>query len=257
MAIIQERMNARDREIKEIIINKLITDGYGTYAKRLKEFDFIVADIFEGTPIPTAAMFTSLGTIVINPGFLVATDPRSQELQLDRLSVLIRHELLHALLMHQRRFIDHMEKQNLDDFKDYTVDMVQEMQNMAADWELSERGYDEHDKDIVRNMELNGRVIGGLILEDDHPEWLGKTFEEIFDLQKPEYDQAIKDAKEALKNQPKTTINVHKATHSPDYVKMYNKIVAKYNKDTISEQELNDLLDQISKMSEEDLDTLA
>lgn len=257
MAIIQERMNARDREIKEIIINKLINDGYGTYAKRLKEFDFIVADIFEGTPIPTAAMFTGLGTIVINPGFLVATDQRSQELQLDRLSVLIRHELLHALLMHQRRFIDHMEKQNLDDFKDYTVDMVQEMQNMAADWELSERGYDEHDKEVVRNMELNGRVIGGLILEDDHPEWLGKTFEEIFDLQKPEYDKAIKDAKEAIKNQPKTTINIHKATHSPDYVKMYNKIVAKYNKDTISEQELNDLLDQISKMSEEDLDTLA
>jgi uncharacterized protein YpuA (DUF1002 family) len=75
-------------------------------------------------------------------------------------------------------------------------------------------------------------------------------------LQKPEYDKAIKDAKEALANQPKTTINIHKASHSPDYVKIYNGIIKKYNKDTITEQELNDLLDQISKMSDEDLDKL-
>jgi hypothetical protein len=133
MAIIQEKMNARDKQVKQMLLDKLISDGYGTYAKRLKEFDFIVADVFEGQYIGTAAMFTSLGTIVFNPGFLTVSDPREQEKQLDRLSVLIRHELLHALLMHQRRFIDHMQKQNLDDFKDYTVDMVQDMQNKAAD----------------------------------------------------------------------------------------------------------------------------
>ena len=80
--------------------------------------------------------------------------------------------------------------------------------------------------------------------------------EEIFELQKKEYEKAKKEAEEMLKNQPKTTINIHKATHSPEYVKMYNDIIAKYNKDTISEQELSDLIDQIQKMSDEDLDKL-
>ena len=105
-------------------------------------------------------------------------------------------------------------------------------------------------------MTINGQVVGGLILEDDHPEWLGKPMEEIFDLQKAEYEKAKKEAEEAIKSQPKTTINIHKASHSPEYIKMYNDIIAKYSKDTVTEQELNDLLDQISKMSDEDLDRL-
>lgn len=31
-------------------------------------------------------------------------------------------------------------------------------------------------------MKLNGEVIGGLILSDDHPEWINKPMEELFDL---------------------------------------------------------------------------
>jgi len=253
MGILQE--SDRSKEFKQLILNKLISNGYGTYAKRLKEFRFIIADMFMDQYIGTAAMFTDQKTIVFNPGFFVIDpdDPNAEKEQMERLSVLIRHELLHALLMHQRRFIDHIKTKNMDDFKNYTVDMVGDMQNKAADWELSERGYDDHDKEIVRNMALNGRVIGGLILSDDHPEWLGKTFEEIFDLQKPEYDQAIKEAEEALKNMPKTT---NKTSHSPEYIKMYNDIVAKFNDDTYSEQNLMDLIKQIEAMDEADLDQL-
>ena len=127
---------------------------------------------------------------------------------------------------------------------------------MAMDWELSERGYDDHDKDAVRNMTLNGRVIGGLILEDDHPEWLNKPMEEIFDLVRQEYDKAKKEAEDELAKQPKTTVNIHKASHSPEYVQMYNKIIAKYNNKQITDQELEDLLTQIEHMDESDLDKL-
>ena len=66
----------------------------------------------------------------------------------------------------------------------------------------------------------------------------------------------IADAKEAIKNQPKTTINVHKATHSKDYVDMYNKIIKKYHNDQISDEDLADLIQQIENMSDEDLDKL-
>lgn len=254
MSTLVERMNVRDQEVKQILISKLLDDGYGTYAKRLKEFDFVIADNFEGQPVDTAAMCASQGLILINPGFLVAANEKEQKTQMDRLSVLIRHELLHALLMHQRRFIDHMAKQNPDDFKDYTVDTVQRMENMAADWELSERGYDDFDKQVVRNMTLNGRVIGGLILEDDHPEWLGKTFEEIFDLQKPEYDKAIQEAKKAMADQPEIEINVQRASHSPEYVEAYNKIIAKFG--NLSEDEITDLLNKVTNMSDIELEDL-
>ena len=250
MSIIQEKMNGRDKQVKEMVLDMLIQEGYGTYARRLKEFEFIVADFYAGSYIPVAAMFPTLGCIVINTGFL------DDEKTFKQLSVIVRHELLHFLLMHEKRLYDHLKATDPDFENTYKKASIHEIANYAMDWELSERGYDDHDKDVVRNMTLNGRVCGGLILEDDHPEWLGKPMEEIFELQKAEYDKAKKEAEEKLKNQPKTTINVHKASHSPEYVKMYNDIIAKYNKDTISEQELNDLIDQIQKMSDEDLDKL-
>ena len=70
MAIIQEKMNGRDKQVKEMVIEMLINEGYGTYARRLKEFEFIVADFYAGNYIDVAAMFPTLGCIVINPGFL-------------------------------------------------------------------------------------------------------------------------------------------------------------------------------------------
>ena len=250
MPIIQEKMNGRDKQVKEMIIDMLINEGYGTYAKRLKEFEFIVADFYGGTYIPVAAMFPQLGCIVINTGFL------DDEETFKQLSVIVRHELLHFLLMHEKRLYDHLKATDPDFEESYKKASIHEIANYAMDWELSERGYDDHDKDVVRNMTLNGRVCAGLILSDQHPEWLGKPMEEIFELQKKEYEKAKKEAEEMLKNQPKTKINIHKATHSPEYIKMYNDIIKKYNKDTISEDELNDLLDQIEKMSDEDLDKL-
>ena len=250
MSIIQEKMNGRDKQVKEMVLDMLIQEGYGTYARRLKEFEFIVADFYGGSYIPVAAMFPTLGCIVINTGFL------DDEKTFKQLSVIVRHELLHFLLMHEKRLYDHLKATDPDFENTYKKASIHEIANFAMDWELSERGYDDHDKDVVRNMTLNGQVVGGLILEDQHPEWLGKPMEELFELQKTEYEKAKKEAEEMLKNQPKTTINVHKASHSPEYVKIYNGIIKKYNKDTITEQDLNDLLDQISKMSDEDLDKL-
>jgi hypothetical protein len=42
--ITNEQMTRRDKEIKECIIELLISEGYGTYADRLKEFDLLVTD---------------------------------------------------------------------------------------------------------------------------------------------------------------------------------------------------------------------
>ncbi len=248
--MLQEKMNSRDHQVKEMVLDMLIKEGYGTYAKRLKDYEFIVADFYKGTYIDVAAMFPDLGAIVINPGFL-----DSEEL-FKQLSVVIRHELLHFLLVHEQRFKKHLEKVDPDFKQDYQKASIHELANYAMDWELSERGYDDHDKEVVRNMTLNGRVLGGLILSDDHPEWLGKPMEEIYDLVKDQYEKEKKEAEEKLKNQPKTKINIHKATHSQEYVDMYNRVIKKYDNDKLSDEDLANIMQTIAGLSDEDLDNL-
>lgn len=106
-----QEADSRSKLVKEQLISKLIDDGYGTYARRLKEFDFIVADSYHGVYIGTAAMFPKTGDIVINPSFLDPQSIRGDEAKaLDQLSVLIRHELLHFLLVHERRLVDHLKQ---------------------------------------------------------------------------------------------------------------------------------------------------
>jgi hypothetical protein len=55
------------------------------------------------------------------------------------------------------------------------------LHNIIADDEISNRKYSDEDKIIVQNMQLNGRVIGGLVTEDHRKDWLGLTLEEMYD----------------------------------------------------------------------------
>ena len=63
---IQEATDPRSSDIRTAIIKKLGEDGFATYAERLKEFRFLVADAYQGEPVETAAMFGD-GTIVFSP----------------------------------------------------------------------------------------------------------------------------------------------------------------------------------------------
>ena len=102
-------------------------------------------------------------------------------------------------------------------------------------------------------MTLCGEVIGGLILEDQHPEWLGLTYEEILTNAaaevKPQIEQAMKQ-----QEQPKLEIHVEEESHSPEYVEIYNKIIDKYDDDKYSEDELAEIIEKAIKTGEIDLD---
>ena len=99
-------------------------------------------------------------------------------------------------------------------------------------------------------MAINGRVVGGLILEDQHPEWLGKTYEEIFDLLVPELKKAIADAK---KNQAEITL--HRAQHTAEYKDAYNKIIKLFNDKKYTDADIEKVLNKIEndEISVEDL----
>jgi hypothetical protein len=236
-----EKMSARDKLVKEQLIQHLIDNGYGTYARRLKEFEVFVADMFNGVPINTAAMFPETGEIVINPGFFDLPD---EDQAWNQLSVLIRHEMLHFLLVHEKRLVDHMKDTDPDFESNYKKASIHKIANYAMDWELSELGYDDHDKEVVRVMTLNGEVIGGLILSDDHPEWLNKPMEELYELVKKE----VEEGRLQLPPSPPGGGGGGGGGNGPsqDYADGWNAIMAKFDDPNFSDQDLADLISQIS-----------
>lgn len=236
-----EKMSARDKLVKEQLIQHLIDNGYGTYARRLKEFEVFVADMFNGVPINTAAMFPETGEIIINPGFFDLPD---EDQAWNQLSVLIRHEMLHFLLVHEKRLVDHMKDTDPDFESNYKKASIHKIANYAMDWELSELGYDDHDKEVVRVMTLNGEVIGGLILSDDHPEWLNKPMEELYELVKKE----VEEGRMQLPPSPPGGGGGGGGGNGPsqDYADGWNAIMTKFDDPNFSDQDLADLINQIS-----------
>lgn len=236
-----ERMSARDKLVKEQLIEHLIDNGYGTYARRLKEFEVFVADMFNGVPIGTAAMFPETGEIVINPGFFELAD---EEQAWNQLSVLIRHEMLHFLLVHEKRLFDHLAATDPNFEATYRQASIHKIANYAMDWELSDIGYDDHDKEVVRIMTLNGEVIGGLILSDDHPEWVNKPMEELFDLVKKE----VEAGRIKLPPSPPGGGGGGSGGKGPsqEYADGWNAIMAKFDDPSFSDEDLNELIKQIS-----------
>lgn len=234
-----EKMSPRDKLIKEQLIEHLIKNGYGTYARRLKEFEVFVADMFNGLTIKTAAIFPETGEIVINPGFF---DLQDEDQAWNQLSVLIRHEMLHYLLVHQKRLFDHLAATDPNFEETYQKVSTHQIANMAGDWEISELGYDDHDKEVVRIMTLNGRVIGGLILSDDHPEWIHKPMEELYELVKKE----VEEGRIQLPPPDGGDGGGFGGGPSQEYADGWNTIMSKFDDPNISDQELNDLINQIS-----------
>lgn len=172
-------MTQEERKLKKWLRNTLSTQGYPTYARILEKFD----TYFTSDPNVVAYMVPNEGKIVINRG---VTDKQA--------SVLVRHEILHDYLRHEQRLLDKLardrgiNKSELDDIalKDLESELKEILYsnsdfNVAGDYEISNRGYTEKDKEEVRNINLNGRIVSGLVTEDDHPEWVDFSIEEIFD----------------------------------------------------------------------------
>ena len=233
-----EGMSARDKLIKEQLIEYLIDTGYGTYARRLREFDVYVGEMVNGVLIETAAMFPKTGDIAINPGFFELAD---EEQAWKQLSVIIRHEMLHYLLVHEKRFVDHLVETDPNFEETYGKAETHTIANYAMDWELSDIGYDEYDKEVVRLMTLNGKIIRGLILSDDHPEWVNKPMEELFELVKKEVEEGRIKLPPPPPGRPG-----HGRGPSPEYADGWNTIMAKFDDPNFSDEELEELIQQIS-----------
>ena len=144
---------------KNQIMRVLREEGYPSYAKLLDLFDIYLTD----DPEVIGYMVPDKAKIVLN-----------KDLSINQVSVIVRHEILHEYFTHHAR----TQKFNKD-HEDLLPD--HESANIAADFEISNRGYTDRDKTTIRSIVLNDKLLRGLVTEDQYPGWEKKTFEEMYE----------------------------------------------------------------------------
>lgn len=174
MAITREEYLA-----KKQIMDKLAREGYPTYAHLLDLFDLNLTS----DPKVVGYMIPDQGVIVLN-----------RNLDIDQVSTIVRHEILHEYLSHQLRMQRHLGQ----DAYDKRSPTIHQLINIAGDYEISNRGYTEKDKAIVRAIKLNGEVLKGLVTEDEHPDWVDMSIEEMFDELYKQYEKDMEKLKPLL-----------------------------------------------------------
>lgn len=169
-------MTAEEKAAKKEIIQILKKEGYGRYAKLLEHFFVNLTN----NPNHIGYLDLRTGVMVLNRG-----------LDIDQVSVVVRHELVHQYLNHVMRLLEHLAKKQgwdasvLEDkvkIKELGDKLFRDINfNIAGDYEISNRAYTDADKDTIRNLKFNGQIVSGLVTEDDHPEWANLTIEELYD----------------------------------------------------------------------------
>ena len=163
-------------DAKRQIIKVLSEQGYPTYARLLGYFDVYLTD----DPEVVGYMIPGKAKIVLN-----------KNLSIDQVSTIVRHEILHEYLTHAAR----ADKVNA------TRRGNSKIANIAADFEISNRGYTQADKSIVRRIKLGDKTLQGLVTEDSYPGWEYMSFEEMYNKlldQQDEDENALKDLMELL-----------------------------------------------------------
>ena len=172
-------MTDRERKVKKALCQLLIDKGHRKYAERFWKLDFNIVDS-KKHPDFTAAISFDEATVFISDGFLAGNQGI-----FNQLDVLLRHEMAHNLMMHQVRMMHVFKKLHAHD-PDEAYEHIRysaslhNILNIIEDFEISNKRYSAEDKKIVRNMMLNGRVIGGLVTED-HRGWDKMPLESMYD----------------------------------------------------------------------------
>ena len=111
-------------DAKDQIMDVLSEEGYPSYAKLLSLFDVFLTD----DPDVVAYMIPGKAAIVLN-----------QNLNIDQVSTLVRHEILHEYFTHAERQAEFQRKH-----PDIPAD--HQLSNIAGDYDISNRGYPEKER---------------------------------------------------------------------------------------------------------------
>ena len=163
-------MTREETATHDLIRQTLLEEGHKTYAEYFNLFEL---HLLPATSEAVAYMVPSKGVIYVNRG----VD------DLDLVTLLMRHEMLHEFLRHGDRYTKLLRKvQGLKDDEEPVRDpKLHQVSNIAADWELSKYYSPEKDFNKIKHMKINGTEAAGLVLELDKPEWLNLSFEELYE----------------------------------------------------------------------------
>ena len=172
--------------------------GYATYARLVELFDIYLTD----DPGVIGYMLPGQAKIVLN-----------QNLNINQVSTIVRHEILHEWLTHRERQLA------IDERRGKSGD--HEIANIAADYEISNRGYTDRDKSIARAIQLGDKVLQGLVTEDSHPGWEDMTFEDMYEKllqEKDQFEEKLKPLIDRLSELNKQDLDdlMDQASGSPD-----------------------------------------
>lgn len=171
----------KELQLKMGLIKLLRDKHHAAYAERLRYLDVIIVPLSEDENF-TAAVSFETAEVYVGEGFLIAFASENWTI-FDQLDVVLRHEIAHNLLMHQIRmlnqFIDYY------DVDEETAAHIQRSSlhgilNIIEDFEISNTRYTDTDKEIMRNIILNGKEIHCLVTEDHNDDWADMTLEEMF-----------------------------------------------------------------------------
>lgn len=219
-------MTRLERGTKYAIAKILNQQGYPRYADFFMKFDLH----FHNPKYPFAASVNvDEGVINLNPAITDKED----------VSVIIRHEILHVYLAHAKRALNHYAKQRGLQWKEIDDIPLQALMNMSdeelsqlsdaikqdaitdrqiardlystnykgypyhnyiKDLEISNRGYTEKDKNLIRHLTVNGIPFGGLITDDIEPAWVNMSIEDMMDAVEKQIKEDAKQAEEDAKN---------------------------------------------------------
>lgn len=206
-------MTRREYLAKDQIRRVLSKTGYPTYSYLIQDFEIHLTK----DPDVIGYMIPNKGVICLN-----------ENLDLEQVSVIVRHEILHEFLNHAKKFEKHVGK----DVYDHRSSTMHNNMNIAGDYDISNRGYTEEDKRNVRAIRINGESLEGLVTEIDHPDWVGLSVEQMYDRLAAETEKE--------KRKMESDIKKRFADHNAEYIDIYNRIIDKYN--NVSDAELDDVI---------------
>lgn len=213
-------------DAKNQIMDILNKQGYPSYAKLVNLFDIYLTDDEDvvGYMIPGKAK------IVLNQG-----------LNIDQVSTIVRHEILHEYLVHGPRG-EEFDKAHPELTPDHKA------ANIAGDYEISNKGYTDADKTIARAIRLGDKTLQGLVTEDQHPEWVNLTFEEMYEKLLQEMKQNKESCKKEIQQSDK--LNKKDADDLKDDIDQTQK-QQQQDGNQQSADKLGKMSDEMQKISDE------
>ena len=217
---LEESMTKKEVLFKMNVLDFLRKEGFATFADYLSNFHFnFVTSKDAGQPF-VAAMVPNKGIILINP-----------TLDIDAVSMVLRHEAAHQIFKHQDHMIAKLKKMGINN----PSELAHRLTNIAGDYHISNYIYDDDDKAIAKKVRIGDdeKPFVGLVTSLDfpeNPEYWTMDFDQLWDVFVKKYNR--EDLEEKAMEQSGS------GPMSDEFIEGWNALIDAYNKGEITKDQI-------------------